>query len=86
MSENRDNRIWIVEWTYQKESYRISRWSDPCRAVAYDDYWEDAIWKGIDRTYPEWEVILVRDKSGNVGYAVNPFKFMEVDDGSNEKE
>ena len=72
MKKNQDNRIWIIEWSYQKESYRISRWSDPCRAVAYDDYWEDAIKKGIDKTYPEWEVILVREKSGNVGYVLNP--------------
>ena len=65
------------------------RFSNPSQTVAYDDYWENAIWKGIDVTYPEWEITLLKFENGMTSWAINPakyeFEYVEVDDGSNEE-
>ena len=76
MTENLENKmndkLWLVEWSYQKESYRVSRWSDPCRAVAYEEYWEDAVRNikgdfGIDGL-----IIFIRKSDGSVDYWCEP--------------
>ena len=66
--ENMEDKLWLVEWCFSKESYRISRWSDPCRAVAYEDSWQDAV-KDIKANYGiDGLIIFIRGPKNQISY------------------
>ena len=64
---NRD-ALWLVEYIPNIEWYRISRFAEPDKTVAYEDYWSDAV-KDIKGNYGSAaKIILVRKADGTVDY------------------
>ena len=72
MKNNMEDKLWLVEWCYATEDYRISRYADPAQAVAYEDSWQDAV-RDIKANYGIDEVIIFITKSdGTVDYCCEP--------------
>ena len=72
MEDKMKDKLWLVEWVHSTESYRISRYADPARAVAYEDQWQDAV-KDIRANYGIDSVIIFITKSdGTVDYWCEP--------------
>ena len=65
--DNKD-KLWLVEYIPNREQYRISRFAEPDKTVAYDDYWSDAV-KNIKGNYGiDGLIIFVRKSDGTVDY------------------
>ena len=72
MDNKMNDKLWLVEWVYAKEAYRISRYADPTRAVAYDDYWQDAV-RDIKGNYGiDGVIIFIKEPDNKVHYWCEP--------------
>lgn len=63
---NRD-ALWLVEYIPSRKDYRVSRFAEPDKAVAYVDFWSDAV-KNIKGYCSAVKIIFIRTSTGNVDY------------------
>lgn len=65
---NYKDKLWLVEYIPRKEEYRISRFAEPDKTVAYEDEWQDAV-RDIKGNYGiDGLIIFVRKADGTVEY------------------
>lgn len=60
--------LWLVEYIPAKDSYRISRFAEPDKAIAYSDNYEDAQWDIVANYGNVVKIILIRKWDGSVDY------------------
>ena len=62
------DKLWIVEWIPHRESYRISKFADPDKAIAYEDNWEEAVHQIRQNYTIDNLIIFIRKEDGSVNY------------------
>ena len=67
---NFDNEIWIINYSTWHRAFRVHRYANPKDALAWVENEAEAI-SWITRTYPEWEIILLRLQGGKTKACLN---------------
>ena len=65
MANKIGDRLWLVEYNKHRGNYRICRFVEPDRAIAYEDYYQDAV-RDIRSNYGDDVIIFIRDYVGSV--------------------
>lgn len=65
------DRLWLVEWSRLRCDYRVSKFVEPDRAIAYEDSWQEAV-KDIRGNYGDDGIIIfIREADNTVRYVVD---------------
>ena len=63
-----NDKLWLVEWSVVRNSFRVCKFVDTQYAVAYEDSWQDAV-RDIRANYPiDGLIIFIKKQDGNVDY------------------
>lgn len=70
MDNKMNDKLWLVEWIKFRGDYRVSKFVEPNRAIAYEDSWQDAV-RDIRGNYGDDGIIIfVRKEDSTVRYVV----------------
>ena len=72
MEDKMKDKLWLVEWVPDYWFYRVSRYAEPSRTVAYEDNWQDAV-EDIRANYGiDGVIIFITKPNGEVSYWCEP--------------